>query len=113
MQTLVIVHFPGLAPDGSAQQALDLSLTNVDTYRKLGAQGLRSKHYYYGPSGGGGVYLWESKEAAQAWYTDTLLERLTKTFGVAPTLSWFDNFLTVDNVAGSVHIGAGLQGQIP
>jgi heme-degrading monooxygenase HmoA len=66
--------------------------------------GLVRKHFVRAEDGsqGGGVYLWETREAADAWYTDTWRERLTQKFGAAPVIEFFDSPVTVD--AGGVTV---------
>ena len=101
-QCIVIVQFD--LPKRSHQQAIDGGQSTAPTYRALAGKGLISKHYLNGESGTGGVYLWESREAAEAWYTDELLERLTERFGARPRLTWYDTHVTVDNVKGETRI---------
>jgi hypothetical protein len=63
-----------------------------------GLPGLLRKHYLLGEGGtvGGGVYLWETKAAAEAVYDEAWRERLTKRFGAAPTVEYFESPVTVD-----------------
>lgn len=70
----------------------------------FGAKGLIRKYYLNGDEGGGGVYLWESREAAEAWYNDEWWVRMEKGFGVRPKLTYYDNHVVVDNEAGEVRI---------
>ena len=44
--------------------------------------------------------LWESRAAAEAWFTGELLAELTARFGVRPQLTWYDTHVTVDNLKG-------------
>lgn len=59
--------------------------------------GLVRKHFLHAEDGGsgGGVYVWESRAAAEAWYTDTWVERVTAKFG-PPQIDWFTSPVTVD-----------------
>ena len=66
--------------------------------------GLISKHYLNGQTGGGGIYIWESREKAEAWYNDDWWPWMEKRFGVRPTLIFYDNYVVVDNAAGEVRI---------
>jgi hypothetical protein len=43
------------------------------------------------------VYLWESREAATAFYTPELVERATAAYGIAPTIELLDVAVLVDN----------------
>jgi len=40
-----------------------------------------------GPSGGGGVYLWESREAAEAFYAAGFRAIIRERFGVEPQIT--------------------------
>ena len=70
--------------------------------RFFGVKGLIRKYYLNGDAGGGGVYLWDSKEAAEAWYNDDWWRRMEQAFGVRPTLTYYDNHVIADNVAGEL-----------
>ena len=62
------------------------------------------KDYLNGETGTGGVYLWESRQAAEAWYTEERLADLAKRFGVRPRLTWYDTHVTVDNVKSETRV---------
>ena len=70
----------------------------------LGMTGLIRKYYLNGDEGGGGVYLWESREAAEAWYNDDWWPMMEKRFGVRPTLTYYDNHVIVDNATNELRI---------
>ena len=42
-------------------------------------------------------YVWESEEAAQAFFTEELLERVTGLYGVRPTVDYVELAALVDN----------------
>lgn len=42
-------------------------------------------------------YVWDSLEAAEAFFTDELRERVTGLYGVAPTISYLEIAEVVDN----------------
>ena len=69
---------------------------SAPSYQSL--PGLLRKHYLLGEGGsvGGGVYFWDSREAAEAVYTDAWRERLASRFGAAPTVEYFDSPVTVE-----------------
>ncbi len=101
-QCIVIVQFD--LPNVPADQVVARSLPNTVTYRNLGAKGLIRKDYINGADGVGGVYLWESRRAAEAWYTEDLMADLSKRFGVRPRLTWYETHITVDNVKGETRV---------
>jgi hypothetical protein len=64
--------------------------------------GLIRKYYIRSEDGrvAGGVYLWESREAAERLYDREWRERVEKLYGAKPVISWFDSPVIVDNLAG-------------
>jgi hypothetical protein len=85
--------------------AVSVSLSSTPTFVGLKASGLLMKYYLTNENGGsGGVYLWRSKEDAEKWYTPEWSERLKSTYGVTPTVSYFDSFVQVDNLKDSVFV---------
>lgn len=60
--------------------------------------GLLRKHYLFDEDGplGGGVYLWESREAAEAVYDDAFRARVRERYGSEPTIELFDTPVTVE-----------------
>jgi hypothetical protein len=89
---VAIVRFP-LRPGTSADDARTSFEGSAPSYR--GLPGLARKYYLYqggegaGPIGGG-VYLWESRAAADAVYDDAWRARLTERFGSEPLVEYFD-----------------------
>jgi hypothetical protein len=63
------------------------------------AKGLLRKVYLNGDAGGGGIYYWTSREAAEAWHTAEWWRQATATFGAEPTVTYYETYVTVDNVA--------------
>ena len=63
--------------------------------------GLIRKYYLRAEDGrtAGGVYLWESRAAAEAAYSTEWREHVAKLFGGAPEITWFDTPVIVDNAA--------------
>jgi hypothetical protein len=43
------------------------------------------------------VYLWESEDAARAFFTDELVDRITGLYGVRPTITFVEVAELVDN----------------
>lgn len=65
--------------------------------------GLLRKYYALSDDGtsGAGIYLWESRAAAERAYSAEWRERNTKKFG-EPTMTWYDCPMVVDNLSGEV-----------
>lgn len=99
---IAIVQIPRAATKPSKDASIAGAKASAPTY--VGLKGLIRKDYLNGEESGGGVYLWDSKEAADAWYTPQWYVWMEERFGVRPTLQVFDHYLTVDNAAGEVRV---------
>jgi hypothetical protein len=84
------------------EQARSIFLSTAPTYR--GVQGLFKKHYLLSEDGAtaGGVYLWNSREEAEALYTEAWRAFVREKYGTDPTVTYFDSPVLVDNVAQQV-----------
>lgn len=60
--------------------------------------GLRRKHFIISDDGrtAGGVYLWDSREQAEALYDEAWRDRLAAKYGAPPTVTYFASPVTVD-----------------
>ena len=65
-----------------------------------GMPGLRSKAFTFDPEKreATNFYVWESKEAANAFFTEELLERVTGLYGVRPTVQYVQIASLVENI---------------
>lgn len=70
----------------------------------LGKPGLVRKHYYITEAGdrAGGIYLWESKAAAQACYTAEWKTMVTEKYGSPPEILYAEVPVSVDNVSNMI-----------
>lgn len=64
--------------------------------------GLRRKCYLCGEGGGGGMYEFESREAAEAWFHEGWADWMEGRFGVRPSLMLFESPVELDNASGTV-----------
>lgn len=95
MHTTVIVQFP-IGAETTVEQAKALYEASAPNFQ--GLPGLIRKYYLYGDDGtGGGVYLWESREAAESLYTDAWKQGLAERFGAEPSVTYFTSPVIVDN----------------
>jgi hypothetical protein len=101
-QCIVIVQFD--LPKRTEEQAIKGGTGTAPTYRNLATKGLIRKDYLNGDAGTGGAYLWESRQAAEAWFTEAKITELTERFGARPRLTWYDTYVTVDNVKGETRV---------
>ena len=99
---IVVVQFD--LPKRSEELAVKGGTSTAPTYRDLARKGLIRKDYLNGESGTGGVYLWDSRESAEAWFTEARIADLTERFGVRPRLTWYDTYVTVDNLKGETRV---------
>ena len=88
-----------LAQPWTVEQAAAVFRSTAPKY--LGKAGLRHKHYYISEGGdrAGGIYLWESKAAAEACYTPEWQAMVTDKYGVPPEIAYAAVPVSVDNVA--------------
>lgn len=84
------------------EEARTIFLGTAPTYQDV--PGLLQKHYVLSEDGAtaGGIYLWTSRAAAQAMYTDAWRAFVREKYGTDPTVTWFDSPVMVDNVAQKV-----------
>jgi hypothetical protein len=95
-----IVRFP-LAKGTTREAAKTLFETSAPTFRTT--PGLIRKYYLFGDGPtGGGIYLWESREAAERLYTPEWRKSLAQRIGAEPEIQFFDSPVIVDNKAGEI-----------
>lgn len=95
-----IVQFK-LPPGTTRAQAAALFRQSAPKYR--GIAGLVRKYYVFGDDGmAGGVYLWESRAAAEKVYDAAWRKMIAERYGAAPTIAYFDTPVIVDNARGEI-----------
>ncbi len=107
---IVVVQFP--LEKRTEEQAVAGGTSTAPTYRGLAEKGLIRKDYLNGDVGTGGVYLWESRAAAEAWFTAERVGILTERFGAAPALTWYDTHVTVDNLKNETRVNGIAQSEV-
>jgi heme-degrading monooxygenase HmoA len=103
---MIIAHvrFPVPAIDRAEfEQKLQASVVK---YEKL--DGLIRKYYIMTEDGktAGGIYLWESKAKAEAWYNADWHKNMTAAWGQPPMLEYLDCPIVVDSARVHSRIGA-------
>jgi heme-degrading monooxygenase HmoA len=80
--------------------------SSAPKYQRL--PGLVRKYYLRSEDGrrAGGVYLWQTRAAAEAVYNGEWRARVKQLYGSEPEISWFDTPVIVDNEAGGAIIEA-------
>ena len=82
-----LAHFAGIAPG----------------FRT--AKGLISKHFIWSERGiAGGVYQWQTREDAEAFYGGAWRAGIVERYGMEPEIEYFEVFAVTDNAAGSVSV---------
>ena len=91
-----IVRFK-LPAGTTSEKAAEMYRASSVKYKNLA--GLVRKYYLFDPKTGeaGGVYLWESRAAAEAVYNDAWKADLTRRYGMEPQVSYFESPVIVDN----------------
>jgi hypothetical protein len=100
-----IVRFK-LPPTVQLKDAAELFKGTAPKYRQL--PGLVRKYYLFDSDTGigGGVYLWESREAADRVYTKEWKQTLAQRYGAEPEISYFDTPVVVDNAIDEIRVDA-------
>lgn len=98
-RTLALVRFPvtGSLTAGERRQLLERT---SPAYRTI--PGLRRKHFISAPGEGGGLYEFDSRAIAEAYFGPPWYQRMQAQYGVRPTVELFDDPCVVDNVAGAI-----------
>ncbi len=96
-----IVHFPLPAPL-TPEEAREVFRSTAPIYR--GMPGLVRKVYLLSEDGrtGGGVYLWETREAAERAFNDEWRRRLVERYGAEPSVAHFASPVVIDNLSGQI-----------
>ena len=76
--------------------------------KSQGRPGLLRKNYWVSEDGSraGGIYVWESRAAADAIYTDEWKAFVTGKYGSPPEIEYFHSPVMVDNRDGSITAAA-------
>ena len=72
-----------------------------------GVSGLIRKYYLFEPDDTViGVYLWEDREAAEAFYSDDWRQFLVDTYGAEPDVRYYETPVVVDNTSKEIIVEA-------
>ena len=85
--------------DSAVDRERILKIASEAAPRFEGVAGLRSKVFTLDESNARAtnVYVWESEDAARAFFDDALVERVTALYGVRPTVDFVEIAALVDN----------------
>jgi hypothetical protein len=99
---VAVVNFALPAPL-SSDEARAIFEASAPNYQNV--DGLQRKHFLLADDGrsAGGVYLWDSREQAEALYDDVWRTRLTARYGSEPHVTYYESPVTVDS--SSITVG--------
>jgi hypothetical protein len=63
---------------------------------------IRKQFIYAGDGWAGGVYLWQTRAAAEAFYSGPWLDGIRERYGMDPRITFFETACITDNAAGTV-----------
>jgi Putative mono-oxygenase ydhR len=93
-------------PPGTTREQWLERITQVAA-RFQNVPGLIRKQFLYSDEGlAGGVYLWETREAAEALYAGPWRDNLRNLTGADPDIAWFDTQIVVDNESREIKVAA-------
>jgi hypothetical protein len=91
---VVIANIPAGAPRAKVEEGI---LASVPTYQNI--PGLVRKAFTVNADSYGGLYLWASRAAAEAWFTPEFVARVKARTGAEPQIIYFDSPVQIDNRA--------------
>ena len=100
-----VVQFD-LPSDVDRQMASETFERIAPLYQSM--DGLIQKYFCFSDEGkGAGIYLWETREAAEKiYYGGAWRDRIKELYGVEPEIQIYEMLLTVDNAAGEIRNAA-------
>ena len=89
--------------DAGFDEGVVRSIAEAARGRFEGLPGLRSKAFTLDPQEREAVnfYVWDSEDAARAFFTDALVERVAGLYGVRPSLRFVEIAALVENGRGA------------
>lgn len=89
----------------SPEQAKEISLGSAPQYQQV--PGLLRKYYVFSEDGSraGGMYLWKTRQDAEHLYTEEWEKMVHEKYGAAPSVTYFDCPVVVDNKSDEILTG--------
>jgi hypothetical protein len=93
-------------PQGTTRDdAKALFEKSAPNYRSV--PGLVRKYYLYGDDHtGGGVYLWNSRDAAERFYSDSWKSTIAQRYGAQPEILFYETPVIVENADANADAAA-------
>ena len=96
--TLVLHQADGPVSEDAMRDLVDATAPKYQTIR-----GLNRKYYISGPNGtAGGMYEWDDRESADAFFTDQWRADMAALYGKDPEVVFFESPAVVDNTVADV-----------
>ena len=92
-QVITVVTY-GLPKDTDRKTAVQMFRDSIPRY--MATDGLLRKNVLYREGLGGGVYLWESREAADRAYSTEWKTYMTEKYNHPPNIEFYDMPITMD-----------------
>jgi hypothetical protein len=88
----------------SRERAREAFSKSAPNYRDI--PGLVRKYYVLSSDGvtAGGMYLWRSRDHAERFYTEEWSGAIAAKYGAAPSVTYFECPVVVDNVTGEIAV---------
>lgn len=99
---IALVQIPYKAGRPHQEAWLKQAIESTKIYRDV--KGLIRKDYIRGEDHGGGIYHFESRAEAEAWFNAGWADWMEGRFGTRPSLTIYENLLTLDNEAGEIRV---------
>lgn len=86
----------------TCDEARKIFLSTAPNYQRV--NGLLRKNYIYAEDGVtvGGVYLWNSRQDAEAMYTEEWFAFVREKYGTEASVTYFESPVVVDNVTHEI-----------
>ncbi|MEX5599366.1 hypothetical protein [Pseudophaeobacter sp. C1-32P7] len=99
---IAIVRIPLEGPKRDADLVVRQSVEATKIFHDV--KGLRRKYFLNSDAGGGGIYEFDTRADAEAWFNEGWADWMEGRFGVRPTLEIYDNPVVLDNEQDEVRV---------
>ena len=105
MTRMIAVVTYGLPEGTNRETAVQMFRDSIPRY--MATPGLMRKNVLYRPGLGGGIYLWESREAAETAYNAEWIAYMTAKYQHPPNIEMYEMPITMDQEYDVVYDEAG------
>lgn len=99
---IAIVRIPLEGPKRDTELVTRQSVEATKIFHDV--KGLRRKYFLNSDAGGGGIYEFDTRADAEAWFNEGWADWMEGRFGVRPTLEIYDNPVVLDNEQDEVRV---------